>query len=48
MTLLHEPLPVSFRLNLHRPESARYKTILFDGNSFIMTILTWAFSNAAD
>lgn len=21
MTLLHEPLPVSFRLNLHRPEA---------------------------
>ncbi|UIZ27135.1 hypothetical protein KXD40_002616 [Peronospora effusa] len=24
MQLLHEPLPISFRLNLHRPDVAKY------------------------
>ncbi|KAG2525716.1 hypothetical protein JM18_004742 [Phytophthora kernoviae] len=28
MTLLHEPLPVSFRLNLHRPDAERLKEML--------------------
>ncbi|KAH7462513.1 hypothetical protein KRP22_004934 [Phytophthora ramorum] len=28
MTLLHEPLPVSFRLNLHRPDATRLKALL--------------------
>ncbi|ETP23822.1 hypothetical protein, variant 2 [Phytophthora nicotianae CJ01A1] len=28
MKLLHEPLPVSFRLNLHRPDASRLKELL--------------------
>ncbi|KAG7377246.1 hypothetical protein PHYPSEUDO_011966 [Phytophthora pseudosyringae] len=28
MTLLHKPLPVSFRLNLHRPDATRLKELL--------------------
>ncbi|POM61808.1 tRNA (cytosine-5-)-methyltransferase [Phytophthora palmivora] len=28
MKLLHEPLPVSFRLNLHRPDAPRLQTLL--------------------
>lgn len=28
MALLHEPLPVSFRVNLHRPDAQRYVLML--------------------
>ncbi|CAI5742456.1 unnamed protein product [Hyaloperonospora brassicae] len=34
MQLLHEPLPVSFRLNLHRPDAARLKTLLATEHQF--------------
>ncbi|KAF1779891.1 S-adenosyl-L-methionine-dependent methyltransferase [Phytophthora cactorum] len=38
MKLLHEPLPVSFRLNLHRPDASRLKELLPPSSSSRATI----------